>query len=50
MLDAVRLEPLDDQTEVTAAQVRQVADRLREAGSGRGGIRRSWWCSTPATT
>jgi hypothetical protein len=28
----VRLGPLDDLTEVTAAQVRQVVDRLREAG------------------
>jgi nucleotide-binding universal stress UspA family protein len=32
VLDAVRLGPLDDPTEVTAAQVRQVVDRLRAAG------------------
>ncbi len=32
ILDVVRLGPLDDLTEVTAAQVRQVVDRLREAG------------------
>jgi hypothetical protein len=31
MLDAVRLGPLDDQTEVTARQVREVVERLREA-------------------
>jgi hypothetical protein len=37
MLDAVRLEPLDDVTEVTATQVRQVVDRLREAGQWREG-------------
>jgi hypothetical protein len=32
MLDVVRLGPLDDVTEVTATQVRQVVYRLREAG------------------
>jgi DDE superfamily endonuclease len=32
VLDAVRLGPLDDLTEVTAGQVRAVVDRLREAG------------------
>jgi hypothetical protein len=32
MLDVVRLGPLDDVTEVTAAQVRGVVDRLRQAG------------------
>jgi len=32
VLDAVRLGPLDDATTVTAAQVRQVLTRLREAG------------------
>ena len=37
MLDAVRLEPLDDVTEVTATQVRRVVDRLREAGQWREG-------------
>jgi hypothetical protein len=35
MLDALRLGPLDDQTEVTAGQVRQVVARLREAGQWR---------------
>ena len=37
MLDAVRLEPLDDLTQVTAGQVREVVDRLREAGQWRDG-------------
>lgn len=32
MLDVVRLGPLDDATEVTAGQVRQVVDRLCQAG------------------
>ncbi|MEV0903213.1 NF041680 family putative transposase, partial [Actinoplanes sp. NPDC049802] len=32
VLDAVRIGPLDDATEVTAAQVREVIDRLREHG------------------
>jgi DDE superfamily endonuclease len=32
VLDAVRLRPIDDATEVTAAQVRAVVDRLRQAG------------------
>lgn len=32
LLDAVRLGPDDDGTEVTAAQIRQVVDRLRAAG------------------
>ncbi|MGH9259129.1 MAG: NF041680 family putative transposase [Acidimicrobiales bacterium] len=32
VLDAVRLHPDDDETEVTAAQVREVVTRLREAG------------------
>lgn len=32
MLDVVRLGPLDDLTQVTAEQVRQVVDRLRQAG------------------
>jgi len=32
ILDAVRIGPLDDATVVTAAQVREVFDRLREAG------------------
>jgi DDE superfamily endonuclease len=37
ILDAVRLTPVDDATQVTADQVRQVADRLREAGQWREG-------------
>ena len=36
-LDAVRLGPADDATEVTAAQVRQVADRIIAAGHWRDG-------------
>ncbi len=32
VLDAVRLGPADDETDVTAAQVREVAERLMEAG------------------
>ena len=36
-LDAVRLGPADDATEVTAAQVREVAERLIAAGHWRGG-------------
>jgi hypothetical protein len=32
VVDVVRLGPLDDLTEVTADQVRQVVDRLRQAG------------------
>jgi hypothetical protein len=32
VLDATRVEPADDLTVVTAAQVREVVDRLREAG------------------
>ena len=32
VLDAVRLGPTDDATAVTAAQLRQTVDRLREAG------------------
>jgi hypothetical protein len=37
VLDAVRLGPGDDQTEVTAAQVRDVVDRLAAAGHWRDG-------------
>jgi hypothetical protein len=37
MLDAVRLGPLDDLTQVSADQVRGVMDRLREAGQWREG-------------
>jgi hypothetical protein len=32
VLDAVRLGPTDDVTAVTAAQLRETVDRLREAG------------------
>src|SRR5256885_13629690 len=34
VLDVVRLGPLDDLTQITAGQVRQVVDRLRQAGRG----------------
>ena len=37
MLDAVRLGPDDDETEVTAAQLREVVARLIEAGHWREG-------------
>src|SRR5262249_33595708 len=37
MLDAVRLRPSDDVTAVTAEQVREVVDRLRQAGHWREG-------------
>ncbi|HYS39015.1 MAG TPA: transposase, partial [Pseudonocardiaceae bacterium] len=37
VLDALRVGPLDDVTEVTAAQVREVVGRLREAGQWREG-------------
>ena len=37
VLDAVRLGPDDDETEVTAAQVREVIDRLIAAGHWRAG-------------
>ena len=37
MLDALRLGPVDDLTEVTAGQVRQVVQRLRDAGQWREG-------------
>jgi DDE superfamily endonuclease len=51
VLDAVRLGPDDDETEVTAGQVRDVVTRLLEAGgTGRRVIRPSWLSSTPATT
>ncbi len=50
VLDAVRLGPDDDETEVTAAQVREVVTRLAEAGHWREVIRGSWSSSTPATT
>ena len=37
VLDAVRLRPTDDATEVTAGQVRAVLDRLRQTGQWREG-------------
>ena len=37
LLDARRLGPYDDPTEVTAAQVRQVVERIRQAGQHRPG-------------
>jgi hypothetical protein len=37
LLDAQRLGPYDDPTEVTAAQVRQVFERIRQAGQHRPG-------------
>ena len=37
MLDAVRLGPDDDETEVTAVQVREVVTRLIAAGQWRDG-------------
>jgi DDE superfamily endonuclease len=42
VLDAVRLGPEDDGTEVTAAQVREVITRLIAAGHWREGTCRSW--------
>ena len=50
ILDAVRLDPADDATAVTAAHLRAVVHRLHSAGSGTPGIHRSWWSATPATT
>ena len=35
-LDALRLGPDDDETEVTAAQVREVVTRLADPGTGNG--------------
>jgi hypothetical protein len=49
-LDAVRLGPDDDETAVTAAQVREVVTRLTEAGHWRQGIRPFWSSSTPGMT
>jgi DDE superfamily endonuclease len=40
VLDAVRLGPDDDETEVTAAQLREVVTRLIDAGQWRDGDRR----------
>ena len=50
VLDAVRLGPEDDETAVTAAQVRDVVTRLIAAGHWRRATRRSWSSSTPAMT
>ena len=49
-LDAVRLGPADDATEVTAAQVREVVARIIAAGHWRTATRTSWWSSTPGMT
>jgi hypothetical protein len=50
VLDAVRLGPDDDETAVTAAQVREVITRLTGPGTGRTGIRPSWSSSMLAMT
>ena len=42
VLDAIRLGPTDDATTVTAAQLREVVDRLREAGHWRAGDPDIW--------
>ena len=42
VLDAVRLGPTDEATAVTAAQLREVVDRLREAGHWRPGDPDIW--------
>ncbi|HEX3306254.1 MAG TPA: NF041680 family putative transposase [Streptosporangiaceae bacterium] len=42
VLDAVRLGPADDATVVTAAQLREVVDRLRQAGHWRAGDPTIW--------
>ena len=42
VLDAVRLGPTDDATAVTAGQLREVTDRLREAGHWRPGDPDIW--------
>ena len=42
VLDAVRLGPADDATAVTAGQLREVVDRLREAGHWRPGDPDIW--------
>ena len=49
-LDAVRLGPDHDATEVTATQLRGLVAGLREAGRTATATRTPWWCSTPATT
>ena len=50
VLDAVRLGPEDDETEVTAAQVREVVTRLAAPGTGVRVTRPSWSSSTPDMT
>ena len=50
ILDAQRLGPSDDPTEVTAAQVRELIERLRVPGGTATATPTSSWCSTPATT
>lgn len=50
LLDAVRLGPGDDETEVTAAQVRDVVARLARQGTGPGTSRTSRSSSTPGMT
>ena len=50
VLNAVRLGPDDDETAVTAAQVREVITRLIEAGHWREVTRPSWSSSTPVMT
>jgi hypothetical protein len=42
VLDTARLGPVDDATAVTAAQLREVVDRLREAGHRRVGDPNIW--------
>ena len=49
-LDAVRLGPADDATEITAAQVREVAAGSLRPGTGKTVIRTSWSSSTSAMT
>jgi hypothetical protein len=49
-LDAVRIGPDDDDTEVTAAQLREVAGRLAAAGAGGKATATSSWSWTAGTT
>ena len=49
-LDAVRPGPGDDETELTAAQLREVAGRWSRPGPGGPATRTSSWCSMPGTT
>ena len=49
-LDAVRLGPADDATEVTAAQVRDVVGGSPPPGTGMRATRTSSSCSIPVTT